>query len=54
MTPSAKSLGPTLEDRKYPCDKCGKLRSKAEGGTVFTVCDECWDAKPPTLRGNDE
>lgn len=32
------------EERKYPCDRCGKLRSKAEGGTVFTVCDECWDA----------
>lgn len=32
------------EERKYPCDLCGKLRSKAEGGTVFTVCDECWDA----------
>jgi len=30
-------------DRKYPCKKCGKLRSKDEGGTVFTVCDECWD-----------
>jgi hypothetical protein len=29
--------------RIYPCDRCGKLRSKAEGGTTFTVCDECWD-----------
>lgn len=19
------------------------MRSKAEGGTVFTVCDDCWD-----------
>ena len=28
---------------KYPCDKCGKLRTKDEGGTVFTVCDECWE-----------
>ncbi len=27
----------------YPCDNCGKLRTKAEGGTTFTVCDECWD-----------
>jgi len=26
----------------YPCDNCGKLRNKNEGGTVFTVCDECW------------
>lgn len=30
--------------RIYPCDGCGKLRSKDEGGTTFTVCDECWDA----------
>ena len=28
----------------YPCDRCGKSRTKAEGGTTFTVCDECWDA----------
>jgi Zn finger protein HypA/HybF involved in hydrogenase expression len=27
----------------YPCDDCGKLRTKEEGGTVFTVCDECWE-----------
>lgn len=30
-------------ERLYPCDKCGVLRTKAEGGTVFTVCEECWD-----------
>ncbi len=23
-------------------DVCGKLRTKAEGGTTFTVCDKCW------------
>ncbi len=34
---------PLDADRIYPCDDCGKLRSKDEGGTVFTVCDECWD-----------
>ncbi len=27
----------------YPCEKCGKPRTKAEGGTTFTVCDTCWD-----------
>ena len=27
----------------YPCAMCGKLRTKDEGGTVFTVCDNCWD-----------
>ena len=30
-------------EKTYPCDKCGKLRTKAEGGTTFTVCDGCWD-----------
>jgi hypothetical protein len=30
--------------RVYPCVKCGKPLSKAEGGTTFTVCDDCWDA----------
>ena len=35
----------------YPCADCGKLRTKAEGGTTFTVCDPCWDkrrAAPPS------
>ena len=27
----------------YSCVECGVLRTKAEGGTVFTVCDDCWD-----------
>jgi DNA-directed RNA polymerase subunit RPC12/RpoP len=27
----------------YPCAKCGKARTKAEGGTTFAVCDACWD-----------
>ena len=30
-------------EEKYPCEKCGTLRTAAEGGTIFTVCDECWD-----------
>ncbi len=29
----------------YPCKDCGTLRTKVEGGTTFTVCDECWDKK---------
>ena len=32
-----------LGARIYPCNDCGKMRTKAEGGTTFTVCDECWD-----------
>lgn len=31
-----------MNEPTYPCEKCGKPRTKAEGGTVFTVCDECW------------
>ena len=30
-------------ERIHPCAECGVMRSKAEGGTTFTVCDECWD-----------
>lgn len=40
----------TMKDdpENYPCADCGKPRTKAEGGTTFTVCDECWDkAFPP-------
>lgn len=31
----------------YPCTSCGKLRTKAEGGTTFTVCETCWDKSSP-------
>lgn len=27
----------------YPCADCGAPRTKAQGGTTFTVCDTCWD-----------
>lgn len=37
------------DEKIYPCADCGKMRSKNEGGTVFTVCDECWD-KPKVLN----
>ena len=29
----------------YPCLTCKKMRSKDEGGSVFSVCDKCWDKK---------
>lgn len=38
-------------DRIYPCDMCGVLRSKNEGGTVFTVCDDCWKIAYPSKPG---
>lgn len=31
------------DGRIYPCADCGAMRSKNEGGTTFTVCDECWE-----------
>lgn len=33
------------QKQKYPCAECGKLRTKDEGGTTFTVCDECWNER---------
>lgn len=33
------------EGRIYPCKECGIMRTRAEGGTTFTVCDKCWDKK---------
>lgn len=31
------------DPRIYPCRLCPTMRTKAEGGTVFTVCDACWE-----------
>lgn len=33
------------QEKKYPCIQCGKLRTKEEGGTTFSLCDACWDKK---------
>ena len=52
------------DDRIYPCANCGKMRSKNEGGELFTVCDACWDdedqqllreanAEPQSLPGQE-
>ena len=45
-----------LEEKKYPCVDCGKLRTAGEGGTIFTVCDECWDKshKKPTSNVDEK
>jgi predicted HAD superfamily Cof-like phosphohydrolase len=32
------------DNRIFPCRDCGKMRSAAEGGDIFTVCDGCWDS----------
>lgn len=31
----------------YPCQDCGAPRTKVEGGTMFTVCDKCWEKRYP-------
>lgn len=63
------SLNATVEceriaanDRIYPCADCGMMRTKDEGGTIFTVCEACWDkhyhpgraradSRPPPVSG---
>lgn len=42
-TPGREPRDEEPPDALYACDDCGKPRTKAQGGTVFTVCDECWD-----------
>lgn len=32
-------------DARYECEECGKPRTEAQGGRVFTVCDSCWNVK---------
>lgn len=32
-----------VNEKKYPCVICGKLRTKDEGGEIFTLCDDCWE-----------
>ena len=34
---------PTDEQRIYPCAACETMMSKDEGGTVFSICEKCWD-----------
>jgi len=32
-------------DRIYPCSQCGNLRSKEEGGLIFSLCDKCFNER---------
>jgi hypothetical protein len=41
-TPTPARPAPGGGEPLYPCDDCGTMRTKAEGGTTFTVCDACW------------
>ena len=31
-----------LNAKIYPCHACGVMRSKSQGGAIFSFCDECW------------
>ena len=42
------------DQRAYPCASCGVMRSASEGGTVFTVCDACWDDTVPSASATTE
>lgn len=37
----------TVQEPLYKCDNCSTMRTKAQGGTTFTVCDECWNKLHP-------
>lgn len=44
------------DERIYPCnaDGCKVMRSAAEGGNVFTVCDKHWDEGHPVVAEKPE
>lgn len=45
LSTSGQEIAP--DDRKYPCMDCQTMRSEAEGGKIFSVCEECWDKRYP-------
>lgn len=54
LAPTEPAAGEGEADRIYPCDGCGKMRTKAEGGTTFTLCEECWkNHYPPEPSPSD-
>lgn len=32
-----------MSEPTWPCMRCTRPMTRAEGGTVFTLCEECWD-----------
>lgn len=43
-----------MNEQLYPCEKCGKLRTKDEGGTTFSLCDECWEKYYGEPKGSED
>lgn len=39
------------KEQTWPCSKCGKGMTKAEGGTTFSVCESCWDKPKEKTMG---
>ena len=52
-TTTSQSVDNTIdvEERIYPCLKCSKMRTKAEGGTTFSICEDCWE-QPKAIEDN--
>ena len=53
-SPSPEAGCSASDPRIFACDHCGRLRNVAEGGNIFTLCDECWDKhfKTPNARSH--
>lgn len=41
--------GPVPSEPTFPCADCGVPRTKEQGETTFTVCDQCWNKAHPKL-----
>ena len=35
-------------DMNSSCELCGTVMSKAEGGEIFTICENCWAPPEPS------
>jgi hypothetical protein len=47
MSEKPTKTDPATGETLYPCNDCDTMRTKAEGGTTFTVCEMCWDRRHP-------
>lgn len=45
--------GEVEAEKTYPCKDCGLPRTEAEGGTIFSVCDVCWDKHYEEKKGGE-
>lgn len=45
FTADASKMVPQKDQPLFPCSECGFMRTEAEGGKIFTVCEQCYDKK---------